>query len=29
MDRKLEIIQCARELIEERGLAKTSVAAIA
>lgn len=28
MDRKLEIIQCARELIEERGLAKTSVAAI-
>ena len=27
MDRKLEIIQCARELIEERGLAKTSVAA--
>ena len=28
MDRKLEIIQCARELIEERGLAKTSIAAI-
>ena len=28
MDRKREIVECARELIEERGLAKTSVAAI-
>ncbi len=28
MDHKREIISCARELIEERGLAKTSVAAI-
>ena len=29
MDRKCEIVECARELIEERGLAKTSVSAIA
>lgn len=29
MDRRAEIIDCARELIEERGLAKTSVQGIA
>ena len=28
MDRKQEIIECARELIEQRGLAKTTVSAI-